>query len=112
MAELSQPSASGMTEEQYRALCKQVRQYQLKNGKAKKKAKPILNNLGDVEALDLKAKIQKSQVDFDYLKIGMPFVTDITATLVYVKTAKERAMCINTFQSVAVGGGMVHRIFL
>jgi hypothetical protein len=68
--------------------------------------------LGEVENLDLKAKIQKSQTEWDYLKTGMPFVSDITGALVYIKTGKERAMCLNTMQSVPVGGGMVHRVFL
>lgn len=112
MAEMTQPSGTPMSEDQYRALCKQVRQYQLKNSKTKRKPKPVLNALGDVDALPLSLKVQKSQTEWDYLKTGMPFVTDIKATLVYVKTGKERAMCLNTFQSVPVGGGMIHRVFL
>ncbi len=107
-----QAGGSELTEEQYRALCKQVRQHQLKKG-VKRKAKPVLNGLGDVEILqEFRPKIQKAQTEWDYLKNGMPFVTDIKATLLYVKTGKERAMCLNTMQSVPVSGGMVHRVFL
>jgi hypothetical protein len=98
-------------EQEYRELCKQVRQYQLKKG-IKRKNAPMLNSLGDVEILTPSLKIQKSQTDWDYLKNGMPFVTDIKATLVYVKTGKARAMCLNTMQSVPVGGALVHRVFL
>ncbi len=112
MPETNQPAASAMTEEQYRALCKQVRHYQLAKGSNKRKPKPLLNSLGDIEQLPAMFKIQKSQTDWDYLKIGMPFVTDIKGTLVYIKTGKEKAMCFNTMQPVPVGGGMVHRVFL
>lgn len=102
---------SGISEQEYRELCKQVRQYQLKKG-IKRKNAPMLNSLGDVEIIQSSLKIQKSQTDWDYLKNGMPFVTDIKATLLYVKTGKERAMCLNTMHSVPVAGAMVHRVFL
>lgn len=101
-----------LTPEQYKELCKRIRQHQLQNGAKKRKPKPILNTLGELETLAIKAKAQKAQTDWEVLKNGMPFVTDITATLVYVKTSKQRAFCLNTMQSVPVAGGMVHRVFL
>ncbi len=108
----SQKDATPLSPEQYKELCKKVKQYQLANGSRKRKPKPIINTLGELEALAIKAKAQKAQTDWEVLKNGMPFVTDITATLVYVKTSKERAFCLNTMQSVPVAGGMVHRVFL
>jgi hypothetical protein len=109
-ANLTTPDISRLTPEQLRSLRSQIAKHDRRN--VKRKPKPILNSLGEVESLDLKAKIQKSQTEWDYLKTGMPFVTDITAALIYVKTGVSRAMCLNTMQSVPVGGGMVHRVFL
>lgn len=110
--ERNQKEASPLSPEQYKQLCKQVKHYQLANGQKRRKPKPIINTLGELEVLAIKAKAQKAQTDWEVLKNGMPFVTDITATLVYVKTSKERAFCLNTMQSVPVAGGMVHRVFL
>lgn len=112
LPERNQKEATPLTPEQYKELCKRVRQHQLANGAKKRKPKPIINTLGELETLAIKAKAQKAQTDWEVLKNGMPFVTDITATLVYVKTSKERAFCLNTMQSVPVAGGMVHRVFL
>ncbi len=52
----SQPKASELSEEQYRQLCKQVKQYQIKNGK-KKRLKPLLKPIGDINIIDLKVKV-------------------------------------------------------
>jgi hypothetical protein len=106
-----QSGASELTPEQYKELCRKVKQYQVANSTKKRKPKPIINTLGELEALAIKAKAQKSQTEWDMLKNGMPFITDITATLIYVKTGKERAMCLNTMQSIPIAGGMVHRVF-
>jgi hypothetical protein len=107
----NQSKAAGLTEEQYRSLCKQVKQYQLANSK-KKRSKPLLKPIGDISVLDLKVKIQKSPVDWDDLKNGMPFATDPTGTVLYTKTGKERAICLNTMSPVPVGGASVYRVFL
>lgn len=104
------PDISRLTPEQLKSLRSQIAKHDRKN--TRPKLKPVLNSLGEVDALPLSLKVQKSQTDWDYLKTGMPFVTDIKATLVYVKTGKSRAMCLNTFSSVAVGGGMIHKVFL
>lgn len=104
-------SANELSPEQYKQLCKQVRQYQLKNGK-KKCSKPLLKPIGDINILDLKVKIQKSPVDWDDIKNGMPFATDPQGTVLYTKTGKERAICLNTMSPVPVGGASVYRVFL
>jgi hypothetical protein len=38
--------SQNLTEDDYKKLCKQVRQYQLKNGKGKKRSKPMLKAIG------------------------------------------------------------------
>ncbi len=104
-------NTSQLSEDEYRSLCKQVRAYQIKNGK-KKKAKPILKPIGDVNSIDRKFLIQKSPMDWDDIKIGMPFALDPTGTLLFTKSGKDRALCLNTMQSQSVGGASVYRVFL
>lgn len=107
----SQTAASDLSEQQYRSLCKQVKQYQLKHAK-KKRSKPLLKPIGDINIVDLKVKVQKSPCDWDDIKIGMPFALDATGTVLYTKTGKERAICLNTMSPVPVGGASVYRVFL
>lgn len=107
----SKPSASQMTEDQYRELCKQVKRYQMDRGK-KKRSKPLLKPIGDINVLDLKIKVQKSPVDWDDIRNGMPFSLDPNGTVLYTKTGKERAICLNTMSPVPVGGASVYRVFL
>ncbi len=106
-----QQNTSNLSEDEYRSLCKQVRAYQLKNGK-KKKAKPILKPIGDVTTNTKNIIIQKSPMDWDDIKVGMPFALDPTGTLIFTKSGKDRALCLNTMQSQSVGGASVYRVFL
>ncbi len=107
----SKPVASELTEEQYRQLCRQVKRYQMEKGK-KKRSKPLLKPIGDINIIDLKVKVQKSPVDWDDIKIGMPFSLDPSGTVLYTKTGRERAICLNTMSPVPVGGASVYRVFL
>lgn len=107
----TQPKATQLSEQQYRELCKQVKHYQIANGK-KKRSKPLLKPIGDINVIDLKVKVQKSPVDWDDIKIGMPFALDPTGVVLYTKTGKERAICLNTMTPVPVGGASVYRVFL
>lgn len=99
------------SEEEYQKLCKQVKRYQMKKGR-KKRSKPLLKPIGDVTKSQLLIKIQKSPVDWDDIKIGMPFSLDGEGTVLYTKTGKERAICLNTMSPVPVGGASVYRVFL
>lgn len=103
--------SKGLTEEQYKELCKQVKNYQMSKGK-KRRSKPLLKPIGDVNVLDMKIKVQKSPCDWDDIKNGMPFALDSDGTLIYTKTGRERAICLNTMSPVPVGGASVYRVFL
>ena len=107
----NQTRPTDLSEQQYRELCKQVKQYQIKNAK-KKRSKPLLKPIGDINIVDLKVKVQKSPCDWDDIKTGMPFALDATGTVLYTKTGKERAICLNTMSPVPVGGASVYRVFL
>lgn len=111
MAEEKQVSTS-LTEEEYRKLCKQVRQHQLAKNKGKKKSKPILKPIGEVNVIDLKAKVQKSPCDWDDIKNGMPFALDPSGTLIFTKAGNDKAFCLNTMSPLPVGGASVYRVFL
>jgi hypothetical protein len=107
----SQSKTTDLSEQQYRELCKKVKQYQMANGR-KKRSKPLLKPIGDINIVDLKVKVQKSPVDWDDIRIGMPFSLDPSGTVLYTKTGKERAICVNTMSPVPVGGASVYRVFL
>lgn len=109
--ESSPPIGQDLTEEQYRQLCKQVRQYQQNKGRGKKRAKPILKPIGDVVTSKRDLTIQQQPVDWDEIKTGTPFALDPNATVIYTKAGVNRALCLNTMTSLSVGGALVYRIF-
>lgn len=100
-----------LSEEQYKDLCKQVKQYQMSKGK-KRRSKPLLKPIGYVNLQAVNIKIQKSPCDWDDIKNGMPFSLDALGTVLYTKTGKERAICLNTMSPIGVGGASVYRVFL
>ena len=113
MADTITPNAtSTLSENEYKALCKQVRQHQLATSKNRKRSKPILKPLGDVVVIDMKIKVQKSPCDWDDIKSGTPFALDSNGTLIYTKCGVNRALCLNTMSTIPVGGASVYRVFL
>lgn len=101
-----------LSEEEYKQLCKRVRQYQLSKGKGKKKQKPILKPIGNTVAVDKKFVIQQNPVDWETLENGSPFALDPNGVLLYTKAGASRALCLNTMSPVPVGGASVYRVFL
>jgi len=108
----SVPTASAMTEERAKALHAELNRFYRQRNGGKRKSKPLLKPIGDINAVDKKLMIQKSPIDWDALKNGMPFALDYEGTLIYTKTGKERAICLNTMSSVPVSGASVYRVFL
>jgi hypothetical protein len=106
------PGVEIMSPEQAKALHAQLNRFYRKQNGQKKKLKPMLKPIGDINILELKVKVQKSPMDFDDLKNGMPFSLDPMGTVLYTKTGKERAICLNTMQPQSVGGASVYRVFL
>jgi hypothetical protein len=106
------PSVEILTKEQAKALHTKLNQFYKKESGNKRKVKPLLKPIGDINILDLKVKVSKSPTDFDDLKNGMPFSLDPMGTVLYTKTGKERAICLNTMSPVPVGGASVYRVFL
>lgn len=104
--------APSWSEEEYKRVCKQVKSFQMKKTGSKRRSKPLLKPIGDINAVELKVKVQKSPVDWDDIKNGMPFALDPNGTVLYTKTGKQRAICLNTMSPVPVGGASVYRIFL
>lgn len=105
-------SSQNLSPEQYKQLCKRVRQHQLANGKARKKTKPILKPIGNTVLIDKKIVIQQNPVDWDQLGTGSPFALDPGGVLIYTKAGASRALCLNTMSTIPVGGASVYRVFL
>ena len=105
------PSLSISSKEEAKAIHKQLNNYYRKGNPPKRKPESVLNGLGEVETSSLNIKIQKTQTEWSVLKTGSPFVCDLAGVLLYVKIGSNRAMCLNTMQSTAVAGGMMHRVF-
>jgi len=101
-----------LTDDEYKVLCKRVRQHQLAKGKGRKKAKPILKPIGQTVAIDKKFVIQQNPVDWDTIPTGCPFSLDPNGVLLYTKAGTSRALCLNTMSTIPVGGASVYRVFL
>lgn len=105
-------NGSEMSEEQYRALCRQLRQEQLKRGKGKKVAKPVLLPLGDITTVNKPIKLEKSATEWSKLPTGCLFSLDTEGTILFCKTGKERAVNLVTQASVPVGSASAYRCHL
>jgi hypothetical protein len=113
MADTTTPGTNqNLSEQEYRELCKRVRQYQLKNGKGRKKTKPILKPIGQTVTVDKKFIVQQNPVDWDDIVNGSPFALDPNGVLLYTKAGASRALCLNTMSTIPVGGASVYRVFL
>lgn len=112
MADNTVPNSAQITEEDYKKLCKQVRQYQMKNGKGRKKSKPILKPIGQTVSLKKDVIVQQNPIDWDDIPVGAPFSLDPNGVLIYTKAGISKALCLNTMSTVPVGGASVYRVFL
>jgi hypothetical protein len=106
------PQPPNWSEAEYKKLCKQMKQFQTQKNGGKKRSKPPLRAIGEVTQKPATFKIQKVQSDWEAIPNYTPFALDLEATLIYIKIGKERAMCVNTMQSLAVASALVHRVFL
>lgn len=104
--------SDGMSEAEYKRLCKQVRHYQLANSKSRKRSKPILKPIGQTVAVQKTLTIQQNPVDWDDLPAGSPFALDPNGVLLYTKCGSTRALCLNTMTALPVGGASIYRVFL
>jgi hypothetical protein len=105
-------SNQNLSEEEYRQLCKRVRQHQLQKGKGKKRQKPILKPIGNTVSVEKKFVVSQNPCDWDDLTNGTPFALDPNGVLIYTKAGASRALCLNTMSTLPVSGGSCYRIFL
>lgn len=101
-----------LTPEEYKKLCKRIRQHQIANSKGRKKTKPILKPIGQTVVVDKKVVIQQNPVDWDDIQAGTPFALDAQGVLIYTKAGTGKALCLNTMSTIPVGGASVYRVFL
>jgi hypothetical protein len=105
-------TSQNLSEDEYKSLCKKVRQHQLAKGKGKKRGKPILKPIGQTVQIVKNLMIQQNPCDWDDLANGAPFALDPNGVLLYTKSGSGRALCLNTMSTLAVGGASVYRVFL
>jgi hypothetical protein len=98
------------SEDEYKKICKQVKQFQMKKG-GKRKSKPVLKPRGKVTQKQITISIEESATDWEDIT-DEPFSLDTNASRIYTKIGKERAKCVNTGKSLPVGGAAVYRVFL
>ncbi|HBK66773.1 MAG TPA: hypothetical protein DEA78_24715 [Cyanobacteria bacterium UBA11159] len=106
------PQSEGMSEAEYKRLCKQVRHYQLANSKSRKRSKPILKPIGQTVTVNKALTIQQNPCDWDDIGNGTPFALDPNGVMLYTKCGTSRALCLNTMTTMPVGGASVYRVFL
>jgi hypothetical protein len=112
LANGKQATGSEMSEEQYRALCKQLRQEQMRRGKNKKRAAPVMKPLGNTVTVKREFLVSSDTTDWDSLPLGATFARDAKGHVLYVKTEQNRARCLNTGKPERVGGAAVYQVFL
>ena len=98
------------SEEEYKKICKQVKQFQMKKS-GKRKAKPVLKPRGKVVQKQIKVLVEESATDWNDIT-DEPFSLDTEVSRIYTKIGKERAKCVNTGKSIPVAGAAVYRVFL
>ena len=104
-------ASSPITEDEYKQLCQQVKQYQLTRTKTKKNSQPILKPIGNTTIVRQELIVQQTPVDWDEVTARTPFALDPLGTLIYTKAGASKALCLNTMSTVPVGGASVYRIF-
>lgn len=112
MASEALNGSTALSEEEYKSLCKRIRQHQLLKGKGKKRQKPILKAIGNTVSVEKKIIIQQNPVDWSDIPNGTPFALDPQGVLIYTKAGASRALCLNTMSTLPVSGGVCYRIFL
>lgn len=106
------PAQDELTPEEAKALHAKLNRFYRKNNSGKKKAKPVLKPIGDVDQLPKNLVIQKSPTDWDDIPIGALFAVDSAGSLLFTKVNSSRAMCLNFMKSQPVGGASCYRIFV
>jgi hypothetical protein len=99
-----------MTEQEYKALCKKLRQHQLKNRKTK--AIPVLKPLGNTKSIQRNLLIAENPIDWQSLPSKATFSRDVGGHILYVKSGESRAINLNTMKSEAISGAAVYQVWL
>lgn len=105
-------SADTLTPEEAKALHAKLNQFYRKRRGDKKKAKPVLKPIGDVDQLQRNLVIQKAPTDWDDIPNGALFAVDPAGSLLFTKVSASRALCLNFMKTQPVGGASCYRIFV
>lgn len=101
-----------LTPEQAKALHTKLNRFYRTQKGDKKRAKPVLKPIGDVDQLQRNLVIQKSPTDWDSIPNGALFAVDPAGSLLFTKVSTSRALCLNFMKTQPVGGASCYRIFV
>ncbi len=101
-----------LTPEQAKALHTKLNRFYRTQKGDKKRAKPVLKPIGDVDQLQRNLVIQKSPTDWDSIPNGALFAVDPAGSLLFTKISTSRALCLNFMKTQPVGGASCYRIFV
>jgi hypothetical protein len=101
-----------LTPEQAKALHTKLNRFYRTQKGDKKRARPVLKPIGDVDQLQRNLVIQKSPTDWDSIPNGALFAVDPAGSLLFTKVSTSRALCLNFMKTQPVGGASCYRIFV
>jgi hypothetical protein len=101
-----------LTPEEAKALHTKLNKFYRQQRGDKKRAKPVLKPIGDVDQLQRNLVIQKSPTDWDDIPNGALFAVDPAGSLLFTKVSASRALCLNFMKTQPVGGASCYRIFV
>lgn len=108
----SKSTDEGLTPEEAKELHTKLNRYYRKRKQGKRKARPVLRPIGDVETIQKNLTIQKSPTDWDDMPNGSLFAVDTAGSLLFTKISNSRALCLNFMKTQPVGGASCYRIFV
>lgn len=101
-----------LTPEQAKALHGKLNRFYRTQKGDKRKQKPVLKPIGDVDSLQRTLVIQKAPTDWDSIPNGALFAVDPAGSLLFTKVSTSRALCLNFMKTQPVGGASCYRIFV
>jgi hypothetical protein len=101
-----------LSSEEAKALHTKLNNFYRQRRGDKKRARPVLKPIGDVNQLQRNLVIQKSPTDWDDIPNGALFAVDPAGSLLFTKVSTSRALCLNFMKTQPVGGASCYRIFV
>lgn len=102
---------SALSEQEYRELCKRVRQEQMLRSK-KRKSRGVLRSAGTLKDFNIAAKVSESSTDWESLETGTVFSTDNQGVQLFVKSGRYQCRNLRTGKGRSLEGASVYVVYL